>query len=61
MLERLKIALDVLGYDAARELHYRSDLIHAIQNFAILQRDAELEAACDAEIETIRQAVMKRQ
>ncbi|MBC7490188.1 MAG: hypothetical protein H7240_09790 [Glaciimonas sp.] len=61
MHERLKLALDALGYDAGKELAYKSNLIHAIQAFAILNGDQEIEAACDVEIEKIRLEVMRRQ
>ena len=61
MLERLRIALDALGYESSKDLHYKSNLIHAIQIFALVQRDVEMELACDAEIENIRQQVVRRQ
>ena len=61
MHERLKLALDALDYDSVKELHYKSNLVHAIQVFALMKGDDEIEAACDAEIENIRQQVAKRQ
>ncbi|CAN5461640.1 hypothetical protein BH11PSE11_BH11PSE11_03710 [soil metagenome] len=61
MLERLRIALDALNYESSTDLHYQSNLIHAIQIFALVQRDVDLEIACDAELEHIRQQVVKRQ
>jgi hypothetical protein len=61
MLERLRVALDALNYDSSNDLHYKSNLIHAIQIFALVQRDADMELACDAEIESIRQQVLRRQ
>lgn len=60
MLERLRIALDALGYDSSNDLHYKSNLIHAIQIFALVQHDVDMELACDAEIENIRQQVVRR-
>lgn len=61
MLDRLKIILDALGYEAARDLRDKSSLIHAIQLFALMQGDVEMEAACDSEIEKIREEVVRRQ
>lgn len=61
MHARLKIALDALAYDAVQDLRYKSNLLHAIQIFALVQNDEEMEAACDAEIEKIRQEVAQRQ
>lgn len=61
MLDRLKVILDALGYEAARDLRDKSSLIHAIQLFALMQGDVEMEAACDVEIEKIRQQVVRRQ
>jgi hypothetical protein len=61
MLERLKIVLDALGYESAKGPRDKSGLIHAIQLFALMQGDVEMEAACDAEIENIRQEVVRRQ
>ena len=61
MLDRLRIVLDALGYESARDLRDKSGLVHAIQLFALMQGDVEMEAACDAEIETIRQEVVRRQ
>jgi hypothetical protein len=60
MLERLKIALDALGYGATHDLQHQSSLIHAIQVFALVRHDDELEAACDEELEHIRQQVLRR-
>lgn len=61
MLERLRIALEALGYASSNDLHYKSNLIHAIQIFALVQHDVEMELACDAEIENIRLQVIRRQ
>jgi hypothetical protein len=61
MHERLKLALDALGYDSVKELNYKSNLVHAIQVFALMKGDDEMEEACDAEIENIRMEVAKRQ
>ncbi len=61
MHDRLKIALDALGYDSVKELRFKSNLIHAIQIFALVNGDVEVETACDAEIEKIRLEVERRQ
>lgn len=60
MHQRLKAALDALGYASVKEPHYRSNLLHAIQIFALVKGDEEMEAACDAELEGIRQEILKR-
>ncbi|WP_041647833.1 hypothetical protein [Aromatoleum aromaticum] len=57
MATRLDQALTLLGYQDAKQLHYRSNLVHAIHLFAGVQGDAKLEAECEAEIARIRAAV----
>lgn len=52
--DRLKEALTLLGYSDADPVHHRSNLIHAIQQFAAQHNDTELEARCEAEIVKIR-------
>lgn len=61
MHERLKIALDALGYEEVKDLRYKSNLLHAILIFSLVQNDQEMEAACDDEIEKIRLEVAQRQ
>lgn len=58
---RLNLALTVLGYEAANQLHHQSNLIHAIALFAGEQGDQELEAACAREVENIRASVREAQ
>jgi hypothetical protein len=43
------------------DLRYKSNLIHAIQVFALVKGDEDMELACDAEIEKIRREVARRQ
>lgn len=52
--DRLKEALTLLGYSDADQVHHKSNLIHAIQQFAAQHNDTELEARCEAEIVKIR-------
>ena len=61
MHHRLQLALDALGYETVEDLRYKSNLIHAIQVFALVKGDEDMELACDAEIEKIRKEVTKRQ
>ena len=49
----------MLGYEKARQPHYRSYLVRAIQRFAGLHGDMDLEAACEAEIALLRSAVAR--
>lgn len=58
---RLHEALSLLGYESAKQLHYRSNLINAIQQFAGLHHDAVLEAACEAELDRIRAEIAAAQ
>lgn len=58
---RLAQALALLGYEQAKELHYRSNLVHAIQLFAAVQNDTELELECDNEITRIRLEITSAQ
>jgi hypothetical protein len=60
MHARLQLALDALGYETVKELHYKSNLIHAIQIFALVKGDQEIELACDAELESIRAQAAQR-
>jgi len=57
MADRLQEVLVLLDYGNAKQPHYRSNLIHAIQMFAGLRGDAELEAACGQEIARIQAEV----
>lgn len=57
MTTRLKQALDLLGYDKAKELHQQSNLLGAIELFAVGTRDGELEAAAQEEIQVLRAKV----
>lgn len=57
MPTRLEQALELLGYTHAKELHHKSNLIHAIALFAGLAHDAELEAECEQEIQRLRAEV----
>jgi len=52
-MDKLQEALTLLGYYKAEQPHYRSNLINAIQLFAGLQGDEELEKACEAELSSI--------
>jgi hypothetical protein len=61
MHDRLQLALDALGYETVEDLRYKSNLIHAIQVFALVKGDEDMEAACDAELEKIRREVAQRQ
>lgn len=61
MHNRLQLALDALGYETVEDLRQKSNLIHAIQVFALVKGDEDMEAACDAEIEKIRREVTQRQ
>ena len=51
---RLKEALGLLGYEDTREPYHRSNLVLAIQLFAGIQEDDELETECEMEIKRIR-------
>lgn len=57
MTNRLIEALALLGYENAKQLHFRSNLISAIEVFAALHGDKELESACEKEIADIRAEV----
>jgi hypothetical protein len=61
MHDRLQLALDALGYETVEDLRYKSNLIHAIQVFALVKGDEDMEAACDTELEKIRREVSRRQ
>lgn len=51
---RLEWALELLGYQQAKEPNHKTNLLHAIQVHAGLIGNKELEVACDAEVEHIR-------
>jgi hypothetical protein len=61
MHNRLQLALDALGYETVTDLRHKSNLIHAIQIFALVKGDEDMEAACDTELEKIRREVAQRQ
>jgi len=52
--DRLEQALGLLGYREDQPSHYRSNLLHAIAQFAGLSRDEYLGYACEARINLIR-------
>lgn len=53
-MERLTQVLDLLGYRPGQARHVRSNLLSAIMLFASSQEDAELEAACESELQKVR-------
>ena len=57
---RLQQALELLRYHKPRELHHQSNLIHAIELFAGVSHDAELETECEHEIQRIRAKVKEK-
>ena len=57
MNERLQPALDLVGYDKPVPLHWKSNLVRAILNFAVGTKDAELEAQCEAELGRITEEI----
>ncbi len=54
---RLQGALKLLGYEHSIEPFDRSNLVLAIQFFAGIQQDADLETECKTEIKNIRAEV----
>lgn len=50
----LEQVLQLLCYSDAKEPHYKTNLIHAIAQFAGLTNNTNLEAECYSEIERIR-------
>jgi len=52
--QRLKQILELLGYEDAKELSYKSNLIHAIEFFTGVTGNYALKTACAREIERIR-------
>ena len=56
MTTRLQETLILLGYEKVEQLTIKSNLVHAILNFAEWQRDEELESLCRQEIAKIRTA-----
>jgi hypothetical protein len=53
-MERLQQALALLGYAKPLAPHHRNNLIAAIAQFALVNEDSELGAACERELENIR-------
>lgn len=56
MTTRLQETLGLLGYEKVEQLTIKSNLVHAILNFAEWQQDEELESLCRQEIAKIRTA-----
>ncbi|MBB1584699.1 hypothetical protein [Serratia sp. OS31] len=56
MTTRLQEAFALLGYDNIDELTIKSNLVHAILNFAEWQQDEDLASLCRQEIAKIRTA-----
>ena len=56
MTTRLQETLALLGYEKVEQLTIKSNLVHAILNFAEWQQDEELESLCRQEIAKIRTA-----
>nr|ULG12107.1 hypothetical protein D1p1_00075 [Serratia entomophila]ULG12379.1 hypothetical protein M3p_00083 [Serratia entomophila]ULG16031.1 hypothetical protein 591p_00181 [Serratia proteamaculans]ULG18415.1 hypothetical protein Man4p_00098 [Serratia proteamaculans]ULG19609.1 hypothetical protein S-prot-1p1_00024 [Serratia proteamaculans] len=56
MSSRLSEVLELLRYEQVAELHIRSNLIHAILNFAELQQNDEMASQCRQEIAKLRTA-----
>ncbi len=56
MTTRLQETLILLGYEKVEQLTIKSNLVHAILNFAEWQQDEELESLCRQEIAKIRTA-----
>jgi hypothetical protein len=56
MTTRLSEALALLGYEKVDELMFKSNLVHAILNFAEWQQDDDLESLCRQEIAKLRTA-----
>jgi hypothetical protein len=52
-VERLTKALVLLGYSEQAPPHHRTNLLHAIESFAVLNGDHTLEAECEAMIAEI--------
>ena len=56
MHDRLKTALQLIGYDHAQQMHNKTHLIEAIALFASTQCDKELQTVCAQEMDRIRAA-----
>lgn len=56
MTTRLQETLGLLGYEKVDQLTIKSNLVHAILNFAEWQQDEEFESLCRQEIAKIRTA-----
>ncbi|MFN1149547.1 hypothetical protein [Serratia liquefaciens] len=56
MSSRLREVLVLLGYEQVTELNIRSNLIHAILEFAEMQQDEEMKSQCRQEIAKLRTA-----
>ena len=58
--ERLQGALKLLGYENSIEPFDRSNLVLAIQFFAGVQQDDDLETECEIEIKNIRAEIAEK-
>ena len=58
---KLEQALELLGYENAKELHHKSNLIHAIELFAGVTDNPILESDCQLKIQHIRVEVEAKQ
>ena len=58
---RLRHALNLLDYKNAKELHHKSNLVHAIKAFAEVAGDADLTAECESEIQRIRAEIAAKE
>ena len=58
--ERLQGALKLLGYENSIEPFDRSNLVLAIQFFAGVQKDDDLETECEIEIKNIRAEIAEK-
>ncbi|MCS4320733.1 hypothetical protein M2407_005107 [Serratia sp. BIGb0234] len=56
MTTRLQESLVLLGYEKVDQLTIKSNLVHAVLNFAEWQQDEELESLCRQEIAKIKTA-----
>lgn len=46
-MNRLKLALNHLGYERDCQVFFRVELVTAVRKFSVMTGDLELEAACD--------------
>ncbi|TES99576.1 hypothetical protein [Burkholderia cepacia] len=56
-MKKLDEALELLGIERARQPHQQHVLLMAIQSFAMLVCDEELERACEEKMAQIRAAI----